>query len=90
MNDEGYDEYLCSGITFTAGQTVSMYDFGTKAKWIVDINPYSFGSQGDGAKIGQYLTPGTDSWTINQTFTADAYIQLMFGSDRIYFELPKQ
>ena len=87
-NMDGKDEYLCSSVSFTAGTTVQMYDFGNSAGWIVTINPYSFGDTGGtGAAADTYLSVGVGSWTVKVDFTADVYIQLKMGSDSIYFEL---
>lgn len=79
----GQQQFLCSGVTFTAGLSVQMYDFGNSAGWIVPFDSASFG----GADASGYLTVGTDKWNVVQNFTADVYIKLKMNNDEIYIEL---
>ena len=91
-NFEGYDEYLVSGVSFTTGETFSLYDPSTLGKWVVDINPYSFspdpehGTE-DPERVASYLTKGETSYTVNKDFKADLYIQILYQQDRLYIQL---
>lgn len=87
-NMDGKDEYVAYSVEFAAGDVFSLYDFSNGKKWAVSPNPYSFGdTSGSGLGSGQYLTIGTGAYTVKQAFTADVYIQLLYGNDTIYFEL---
>ena len=96
-NEEGYEEYYLPSMNFVQGGTFSLYDFAEKARWAVDINPYSFGdTSGTGTFTSSYLSinkagSGDNEYNISynilKTFKADLYIQLMYGSDRLYVGL---
>ena len=86
-NFEGYDEYLVQGVTLNTGDTFSLYDPSTLGKWVVNINPYSFGGSEENPKVDEYLTIGTKEYTVKQTFTGDFYIQIMYQQDRLYIQL---
>ena len=88
LNDEGYDEYLVSNYSFEAGKSFGLYDFGTDASWVVDLNPWSFGdTAGSGTIWKQYLSKGASTYTVLQNFRADVYIKLKFEADNVYFGL---
>ena len=89
VNMDGRDEYLCSSVSFTENQTFKIYDFANSVAFIEDFNfnQWSFGSQGDGAKISSYVTVEGSAWKAVKAFTADVYIQLKYQDNCIYFEL---
>ena len=91
-NFEGYDEYLCKGISLNAGDTFALYDPSTLATWSVDINPYSFSpdpehATSDPARVATYVTKGATNFTVVQAFRGDFYIQIMYQQDRLYIQL---
>lgn len=91
-NFEGYEEYLVSGASFAVGDTFALYDHSSGGTWTVDINPYSFDpapteKTADPARVASYVTKGATYYTVNQAFTADLYIQIMYQQDRLYIEL---
>lgn len=88
-NMDGKDEYLCSSVSFNAGDKFQLYDFANSSGWIANVafNQWSFGSQGDGANIATYLKVSGDYWEAVRSFTADVYCQFQFENDSIYFEL---
>ncbi len=92
VNFEGYDEYLVSGVSFTTGETFSLYDPNELAKWVVDINPYSFspdpehGTE-DSSRVASYVVKGETNYTVVQNFKADLYIQILYQKDRLYIQL---
>ena len=91
-NFEGYDEYLVSNVSFAVNDTFSLYDPSTLGKWVVDINPYSFSPDpehgtSDPARVASYVTKRETDYLVNQAFTADLYIQIMYQQDRLYIQL---
>ncbi len=85
---EGFQQYVIYGQSFTQGQSFSLYDFSTGGKWVVDINAYSFGdANGTGTNWKNYLSKGTDSYTVLKEFTADMYLKIKMGEDNVYFGL---
>ena len=87
LNPDGLPQYSITNYTFTAGKSFALYDFGADTTWVVDINPWSFGGTDTAPKWNTYISKGTDSYTVLQTFTADVYIVLVYGSDNVYFGL---
>lgn len=88
MNSEGFDEYLVSNYSFEAGKSFSLYDFGSDIGWVVDLNPWSFGdTAGTGTLWKNYLSKGTSTYTVLQSFRADVYIKLKYEADNVYFGL---
>ena len=83
----GKQEYVAHSVSFAEGSEFSLYDFSNGAKWVVTPNEYSFGGTQGSPTFSNYITVGESSYTAKQTFTADVYIQLLFGQDTIYFEL---
>lgn len=91
-NFEGYDEYFVEGVTFTIGETFSLYDPSTLGKWAVNINPYSFSPDpehgtSDPERVASYVIKNTTDYTVVQDFTADLYIQILYQQDRLYIQL---
>lgn len=91
-NFEGYDEYLVSGVSFTAGETFALYNPSTLDKWSVNINPYSFSPDpehgtDDPARVASYVVKNATDYTVMQSFTADLYIQILYQQDRLYIQL---
>lgn len=91
-NFEGYDEYFVEGVTFTTGETFSLYDPSTLGKWAVNINPYSFSPDpehgtSDPERVASYVIKNTTDYTVVQDFTADLYIQILYQQDRLYIQL---
>ena len=97
LNEEGYEEYYLPSINFAQGSIFSLYDFASKGRWAVELNPYSFGdTSGTGTFVSSYLSinksgEGDDAYNVSynvlKTFKADLYIQILYGSDRLYIEL---
>lgn len=87
--NEGYDQAKAENVAFTQGTKFALCDNETEGQptWVCTFNPWSFGSQGDSAKIPEYLTVGDGYWEVVQDFHADVYAQFKFGADRIYFGL---
>ena len=83
----GKQEYVAHNVSFSEGSVFSLYDFSNGAKWVVNPNPYSFGGTEAAPVFSNYITVGETSYTAKQTFTADVYIQLLYGADTIYFGL---
>lgn len=88
-NGESYgkQEYVAYSVSISEGSEFSLYDFSNGAKWVVSPNPYSFGGTEASPTFSNYITVNASSYVAKQTFTADVYIQLLFGADTIYFEL---
>ena len=91
-NFEGYEEYLVKGVSFAANDTFALYDPSTLGTWTVDINPYSFSpdpehATSDPERVASYVTKGATVYTVNQPFTGDFYIQIMYQQDRLYIQL---
>ena len=91
-NMDGYDEYLVTNMSFTAGETFSLFDPSTLGKWAVDINPYSFSpvipaETPDPARVAEYVTKNSTDYTVNKDFVGDFYIQILYQQDRLYIEL---
>ena len=91
-NFEGYEEYVVTGATFAVGDTFALYDYSSGNTWTVDINPYSFDPStgektADPARVASYVTKGATYYTVNQAFTGNLYIQIMYQQDRLYIEL---
>lgn len=88
LNSEGYEEYLVSNYSFEAGKSFSLYNFGEDIGWVVDLNPWSFGdTAGTGTLWKNYLSKGTNTYTVLQSFRADVYIKLKYQADNVYFGL---
>lgn len=87
LSEYGKEEYVIYSQAFSANSHVALYDFANKASWTVNVNPYSFGADGDESKTTEYVTKGEEYYTIVKDFVADVYIQIAFGDDTIYFEL---
>ena len=83
----GKQEYVAKSVSFSAGSVFSLYDFSNGAKWVVTPNEWSFGGREGAPTYSNYITVGESTYTAKQTFTADVYIQLLYGADTIYFEL---
>ena len=87
--NEGYDQAKAENIAFAQGTKFALCDSESEGQptWVCSFNPWSFGSQGDGAKIPEYLSVGDGYWEVVQDFNADVYAQFKFQADRIYFGL---
>ena len=83
----GKQEYLITAQGFKNGDKFALYDFANNVPWTVDINPYSFGCNGDGTKVAAWVTNDGSYYTVHQDFTADVYLQIAMGADAIYLEL---
>ena len=81
------DQYKITAQAFTAGQTFALYDASNGATWVIAIDSYSFGANGDASKVDEYVTKGEAVYTVVKDFTADIYIKLKFNDDQIYFQL---
>lgn len=84
---EGRKQYVINSASFTKDETFSLYDFENDVQWAVDIDPYSFGANGDASKVSQYVSRSGTTYTVNKSFTAKVYIKLKNGNDQIYFQL---
>ncbi len=84
---QGRIQYKITAQEFKAGDTFALYDSGSGATWVIDIDSYSFGANGDAAKVAEYVTKGASSYTVVKDFTADVYIKLKMNDDQIYFGL---
>lgn len=84
---QGRDQYAIYSCSFKKDDTFSLYDFGNDATWVITIDPYSFGANGDASKVAAYVTKGTNSYTVVKDFTADVYIKIKNNDDQIYFGL---
>lgn len=84
---QGREQYLISAQEFKTGDTFSLYDFAKQATWVIDIDPYSFGANGDASKVAAYVTKGATTYTVKKDFTADVYIKIKNNDDQIYFGL---
>ncbi len=84
---QGRKQYKITAQAFTAGQTFALYDASNGATWVIAIDSYSFGANGDASKVAEYVTKGEGAYTVVQDFTADIYIKLKMNDDQIYFQL---
>ena len=85
---EGFEQYVIENVNFRKGLSVQLYDFDNVAGWIVNINPYSFGAEGDSSKVEQYLKANGSAWSIEQDFLCSSvYIKIKLNQDEVYFGL---
>ena len=82
----GRHQYKIISQTFKKDETFTLYDFKTKAQWVIDIDSYSFGAAGDMNVVDSYVTKGANSYTVKQDFTTDVYIKIKDKDDQIYFD----
>lgn len=81
-------EYVTGAISFVAGDTFALYDFGKDASWAVDLNPYSFGGTAESPVYSQYVTVnGSTNYSVVKAFTATFYIQIEYQADTLYIQL---
>ena len=86
-----YNQYKVLGYTFEQGKSFQLYDFGTSAGWVINVDGWSFGGTSATDTLWQtYLSKGQTHYTILKTFKADVYIKLHFEKDNIYFGLSAQ
>ena len=84
---QGRDQYE-GQISAKAGDVIQLYDLENKAGWIPPIEGWSFGGKSDSdTAYTAYLTPGKDSWTVVQDFTASIFAKFAYQNDSIYFGL---
>ena len=88
-DDNGFQQYLISNKAFKKDQKFQLYDFGNKAGWTVNVDPYSFGGDsGSSENWKAYLSLSNNQYTVLKDFNVDSvYIKLKFESDQLYFHL---
>ena len=84
----GYTQKKIIRQQFKKDDTFALYNFSTKASWVVNVDGYSFG--GDAEHLNKweaYLSIGATSYTVLQNFTADIYLKFKYENDQVYFDL---
>ena len=83
-----YHEYVVENYFFASGAQFKLFDFENKAGWIDNIDGWSFnGDSASSEAWKDYLTKGSEYYTIKQDFYADVYLKLNAGGNIIYFGL---
>ena len=90
--EDGFKQYKIENLSFKAEQKFNFVDFSTKIGWYVDLDPYSFGGDGntEDPKWGEYMYVDIlmGCYVVIQDFTAkDIYIKLKYEEDTAYFAL---
>lgn len=85
---QGRQQYKILRQQFKIGDTFSLYDFSTKASWVIDVDGWSFGgNSASDTKWNQYFSKGASIYTVIKDFTADIYLKFKYQDDLIYFDL---
>ncbi len=80
-----YHQYHIQDFQLIEGQQFQLYDFGSTAGWVVPLDPYSVGANGDASKVAEYITISGGYYVVQKTFDAkDIYIKLLYEHDNLY------
>ncbi len=86
-----FKEYTITNVDFKKDETFGLYDFESKAQWVVNLDPYSFGGEPANIKWTSYLSKGTDSYTVLKDFKASYFcIKLAYENDQVYIGIPAE
>ena len=82
--DSGYHQYFIDDAYFYEGAYINAYDFINEREFAIEIDPWSFGQN-----VSTYLEYDEElgAYLVKQDFTADVYIKLKYGEDKLYLEL---
>ena len=81
---EGRKQYKIASLDFFKDDLFTLFDFGNRARWTIDLNPYSLDSN-----PGEYITIEGGYYKVLKNFSAvNIYIQLSIElGDRLYMGL---
>ena len=88
-DSDGFQQYLISNRAFKKDQSFQLYDFGSKAGWTVNVDPYSFGGDSASSTAWKaYIDHSNNQYKVLKDFNVESvYIKLKFESDQLYFQL---
>ena len=81
-----YDQYKIDNFQLVKDQVFSLYDFGSQARWVIDLDGWSCGgTSATDTKWQEYLSKSSSTYTVLKTFNAkDIYIKLRYEHDILY------
>lgn len=85
-DNEGFMQYFIGNLEFEEGTYFFIYDFSEEQDFNVVVNGYSLGGDGSNGAYLAYFEYDAEAgaFVVKQTFTANVYIQIKDGQDRIY------
>ena len=91
--DDGVDanqkqQFKLENVEFKAGDKFALYDFANQAKWIEDVELYSFGGKPENPDVWKgFIALDEDYYLALTDFTADIYLKINYQGNSVYFGL---